>query len=141
MTEGKKMSTKTRTEIRELLMQIYFEMDAQGLYDMGYIDKQLTDRQLGDQEDYFRGCLIALFNNRETVDGLIDKYSTKWSIARIAKVDLAIMRLAICEMLYVQDVPAAVAINEAVELAKKYADDESPKYINAILGKVAREDE
>lgn len=141
MTEGKKMSTKTRTEIRELLMQIYFEMDAQGLYDMGYIDKQLTDRQLGDQEDYFRGCLIAIFNNRETVDGLIDKYSTKWSIARIAKVDLAIMRLAICEMLYVQDVPAAVAINEAVELAKKYADDESPKYINAILGKVAREDE
>ncbi|HKM29120.1 MAG TPA: transcription antitermination factor NusB [Anaerovoracaceae bacterium] len=135
------MSTKTRTEIRELLMQIYFEMDAQGLYDMGYIDKQLTDRQLGDQEDYFRGCLIAIFNNRETVDGLIDKYSTKWSIARIAKVDLAIMRLAICEMLYVQDVPAAVAINEAVELAKKYADDESPKYINAILGKVAREDE
>lgn len=141
MTEGKKMGTKTRTEIRELLMQIYFEMDAQGLYDMGYIDKQLTDRQLGEQEDYFRGCLIALFNNRERVDGLIDKYSTKWSIARIAKVDLAIMRLAICEMLYVQDVPAAVAINEAVELAKKYADDESPKYINAILGKVAKENE
>lgn len=135
------MGTKTRTEIRELLMQIYFEMDAQGLYDMGYIDKQLTDRQLGEQEDYFRGCLIALFNNRERVDGLIDKYSTKWSIARIAKVDLAIMRLAICEMLYVQDVPAAVAINEAVELAKKYADDESPKYINAILGKVAKENE
>ena len=72
----------------------------------------------------------------EEIDILIDKCAKGWDINRMNKVDLAILRLAIYEMNYVEDVPVGVAINEAVELAKKFSSDEAPAFINGILGKV-----
>lgn len=84
--------------------------------------------------------LVESFNtNKEGIDSLINKYAKNWTINRMAKVDLAILRLAICEILYMSEMPTKVSINEAIELAKLYCDDKSPKFINGILGSVVSE--
>jgi N utilization substance protein B len=78
--------------------------------------------------------------HQQEIDELISKYSVDWAIERIARVDLSILRVAIYEMLYRKDdVPAGAAINEAVELAKRYGGERSYAFINGILGSVAKE--
>lgn len=74
----------------------------------------------------------------EKVDTVIEENAENWRIQRLAKVDLSILRIALIEMFYVEEVPIAVAINEAVSLAKIYGSDNSAKFINGILGTVAR---
>lgn len=85
-------------------------------------------------EEIIKGTLERL----NVIDGLIQKNTIGWTKERIAKVDLAVLRLAIYEILYRDDIPDSVAINEAIELAKKYSTDESGGFINGILGKIIR---
>lgn len=73
------------------------------------------------------------------LDGVISKYSKGWKINRIPKINLAILRIAVYEILFVEDTPDSVAINEAVELAKKYSGSDDSAFINGILGAVVRE--
>lgn len=82
--------------------------------------------------------LIDVLTHIDEVDSKIEAYSNGWKKERIGKAELAILRLAIYEVLF-DEVPDAVAINEAVELAKLYADEKAPGFVNGILGKVARE--
>ena len=77
--------------------------------------------------------------NKEQIDELINKYAKNWSVNRMAKVDLSILRLAICELVFVEEIPSKVSINEAIEMAKLYCDDKAPKFINGILGSVVNE--
>ena len=79
------------------------------------------------------------YDNRDEIDKIISENSVGWKIERLPKVTLAIMRLAFCELLYVPSVPTGVTINEAVELAKKFASQEDASFINGILGKYVRE--
>jgi N utilization substance protein B len=79
-----------------------------------------------------------VYENLEEIDSLISEFSVNWKIGRIPKVALAIMRLAICEMLFVDSIPVNVSINEAVELAKTFATKEDASYINGILGSVSK---
>jgi len=76
--------------------------------------------------------------NQEEIDKVISSFAKGWTIERMNRVDVSILRLAICEILYREDVTAAIAINEAVELAKKYSSDEGPSFINGILGAYVR---
>jgi len=80
----------------------------------------------------------TVFEKQEQIDSLITEFSVNWRIDRIPKVSLSIMRLAICEMLYVDSIPVSVSINEAVELAKTFATSDDASYINGILGSVSR---
>ncbi|MBP5153914.1 MAG: transcription antitermination factor NusB [Lachnospiraceae bacterium] len=73
------------------------------------------------------------------LDEMINSASANWKTSRMSRVDLSILRLAVYEARFDDDIPLKVAINEAVELAKKYGGEESPSFINAILGKLARE--
>ena len=73
------------------------------------------------------------------IDARIDAFSYKWSRDRISRVSLAVLRLAVYEMLYDDDTPASVAINEAVELAKKYGGEEESSFVNGVLGGIARD--
>ena len=73
------------------------------------------------------------------MDGYIAKYAINWSISRISKVARAILQVAMYEALYVQDVPVSAAINEAVELARKYEDEDVVAFVNGILGSFARD--
>lgn len=78
------------------------------------------------------------YKNLEEIDGIIEKFAIGWSKSRISKVALSVLRLAICEIRFVPSVPNGVSVNEAVELAKKYATSDDAAYINGILGAYIR---
>jgi len=80
----------------------------------------------------------GVIENLLLIDDIIKKYAIEWEIDRIAVVDRNILRISIYEMLYSDDVPGAVAVNEAIEIAKNYGGEESAKFINGILGNVIR---
>ncbi len=80
----------------------------------------------------------GVWRNREELDTLIEKFSQHWRVGRIAKVELAILRLALYEMLHRPDVPTKVAINEAVETAKEFGDENSKSFVNGILDAAAK---
>ncbi|NLX77673.1 MAG: transcription antitermination factor NusB [Clostridiaceae bacterium] len=86
--------------------------------------------------DFFLDVVHGVVRNREEIDHLISSHSKGWELERMPKVDLAIMRLAVYELKYREDIPANVSINEAVELAKKYGGDQSKNFINGVLGKI-----
>ena len=95
-------------------------------------------RPAGRDAEYVDRAAWGVLEKREEIDGVIENFLRDWDISRINKVDLAIMRLSIYEMLCEPDVPLGAAVNEAVELAKEYGADESPAFINGVLGNVAR---
>ncbi|SCY98676.1 transcription antitermination factor NusB [Alkaliphilus peptidifermentans] len=127
----------SRKEARELCMKILFEMSIQNNYDRKLVDYHLEESVTDNQKGYIDSLIGSTIDNLKEIDTTIDSYSKSWKIDRIAKVDLAILRLALAEILYLDEIPYAVSINEAVELAKKYSSNESDSYINGILGKYA----
>lgn len=96
--------------------------------------------EIGDKQ---RPFILSEYNgttdHRVEIDGIIEQSSKNWKIKRMSKVDLTILRLAVYEIYYVKDIPNNVAINEAVELAKKYSGDEAPAFINGLLANVIKE--
>jgi len=82
-----------------------------------------------------------IFSKKEEIDALLETYSENWPLSRMAVIDRNLLRLATCEILYYKNVPPKVAIDEAVEISKKYGSDESPNFINGILDRVMKEKE
>ena len=97
-----------------------------------------SDRPSGTQRSYIDAVVSGVANRSEELDALISQYSIGWDVSRISKLARAIMQLAIYEIQYVDDVPAGVAINEAVRIAKMYDGEEAGAFINGILGSYAR---
>ena len=91
--------------------------------------------------DFARELFEGVSSKEQELDDVINKYSKGWKANRLPKVNLAILRLAIYEIKYLDDVPNSVAINEAVELAKKYSGEGDYSFINGILGSVAKGEE
>ncbi len=85
--------------------------------------------------DYIKDILVKVEENKVIIDNKIEESLNNWKLERISKVNLSILRLAIGEMLYIEDVPEKVAINEAIEMTKKYSDDKSVSFINGVLDK------
>ena len=85
--------------------------------------------------DYIKEILAKVEENKVIIDSKIEESLNNWKLERISKVNLSILRLAIGEMLYIEDVPEKVAINEAIEMTKKYSDDKSVSFINGVLDK------
>ena len=92
------------------------------------------------QSEYIRRLVKGVEEHAAELDGYIAKYAKNWKFSRIPLVASAIMRVAMYEILYMQDIPNGAAINEAVEIAKKYETPETVKFINGILGSFAREE-
>ncbi len=88
---------------------------------------------------YARELLLGIWNAQEELDEVISRYSKHWKIGRIAKVELAILRLAAYELIHKADIPLKVGINEGIELAKKFGDGNSRNFINGILDAIARD--
>ena len=106
-----------------------------------YEDLEQSDEQSrpkGKNAEYIDRVVWGVFERQAQIDGVIENFLRGWDIERISKVDLAIMRLAIYEMLCEPDVSPGVAVNEAVEMAKEYGTDDSPGFINGVLGNVSR---
>lgn len=86
--------------------------------------------------DYFTNITTTCFENVTDIDDKISSSLKNWTIDRISKVNLSILRLAVCEIMYIEDIPFQVSINEAVELAKKYSDDDAPSFVNGVLASI-----
>lgn len=127
----------TRTDARELMMQVYFQMDINNDFDVDSFDNYFKSKKMGEQFEYCSELFSLLCNKKEEIDSAINTYSNNWNTKRMPKADLAVARIAACEIMFLPDLPAAVSINEAVDLAKKYGTDQAPKFINAIMGKIA----
>lgn len=102
---------------------------------------KLVNLQMDDviDKEYMNHICTSLKENSERINELISKYANNWTIERMPKVDVSILRLCICEILFVEEIPNKVSINEAIEMAKVYCDDKTPKFINGILGSVVNE--
>lgn len=129
----------TRTDAREFMMQVFFQMEACNDFNIDSREGYFKEKKLNTQKTYCDELFSVLCNHKEDLDSKISNYSTGWKLNRIPKTDLAVLRVALCELLYLSDIPEAVSINEAVELARKFGTDESAKYVNAILAKAVKE--
>lgn len=89
-----------------------------------------------EEKEYIQGVLRGVSDNLDKIDSIILSNLKNWSISRIAKIDLSILRLAIYEIKYMDEIPPKVSINEAVELAKTYGNNDSKAFINGVLAKV-----
>jgi N utilization substance protein B len=89
-------------------------------------------------KDFALGLLPGLLDNQAVIDARIAEKSPNWSISRMSKIDLCIIRLATYELLFREDIPRNVTINEAIEIAKKFGSEESPAFVNGILDEIAR---
>ncbi|MCI6432425.1 MAG: transcription antitermination factor NusB [Oliverpabstia sp.] len=129
-----------RRELRESIFQLLFMTEFNLSEEMAeqkelYLDG-IENLQENDQA-YIQEKFEKIRDKIPEIDELLNKASKGWKTSRMGKVDLTILRLASYEVLFDEDVPGKVAINEAVELAKKFGGDESPAFINGVLGKVA----
>lgn len=128
-----------RRELRESIFQLLFMTEFNLSEEMAeqkelYLDG-IENLQENDQA-YIQEKFEKIRDKIPEIDELLNKASKGWKTSRMGKVDLTILRLASYEVLFDEDVPGKVAINEAVELAKKFGGDESPAFINGVLGKV-----
>ncbi len=130
----------TRREAREAALSLIFEMD----FHPDTAPEEILERACAMREfetnEYITRVFCGIKENLEFVDGLIAKYSHGWTQARISPVSRAVMRLAIYEMYFCDDVPDTAAINEAIELVKKYDDAERVRpFVNGVLNSVLKE--
>ena len=125
-------------EAREKTMQLVFQMDANNDFNYENLSIISEDRNVLKSGQALR-VLKAIKEHISDIDETISSHMDKWKIDRIGKADLAILRVAVAEILYVEEVPQAVSINEAVELSKKYGDAKSSSLVNAVLGKICNE--
>lgn len=127
----------TRSEQREEILILTFEKT----FHNEPIDEiiSLAKELRGDKINEYIECEVkGIFENLEKIDVLIEENSIGWKLTRIPRVTLCIMRVGIYEMLFDDTVPTGVAINEAVELCKKYASEDDKKFVNGVLGAVSK---
>lgn len=144
----------TRTNAREIVAHLIFEMNftadpAEELVDsvmepvyydsLGQETDIYAERPNEKQMQYIRETARGIQEKTEELDAYIAKYAVGWSVSRISKVARAILHVAMYEALYVEDVPVSSAINEAVELTRKYENEDVVSFVNGILGSFARE--
>lgn len=127
----------TRKEAREQAFILVFEKCFRKESVEEIIESALDDGMI-EENDYARSAAIGVYDNLQEIDQKISDNLKGWTIGRLSKVSLAAMRLSVCEMLYLQDIPVGVSINEAVELTKKFATEEDAAYVNGVLGSVAK---
>ena len=131
------LRSQVREEIFKILFRLPFnspeEMEEQTEYSLecleGKSEKNIT---------YIHDKINGIIDNISAVDDKISECCEGWSIDRIGKAELAIMRIAVYEIMFEEDVPSSVAVNEAVELTKAYCDEDAKGFVNAVLGKVVK---
>lgn len=127
-----------RHEMRKAAFILVFEKTIIDIVSVDEVIQNALDSELFEVNDECRELFIKTVENFELIDNRISENLRGWTISRISKVSLAIMRLAICEMLFFDDTPNSVAINEAVELAKEFSTEEDASFINGVLGSVEK---
>ena len=146
----------TRREIRDKILKIVFTAEFNTLDEMrDQIDLAFDTEMPGDEEDdpllyasvsdsdrqYITDKVMDIMSRKDDIDKTISEISEGWKLPRIGKEELAILRLGVYEVIYDSSIPEKVAINEAVELSKKYCDASASKFVNALLAKLVKKDD
>lgn len=131
----------TRKKVREHLFVMLFRVD---FHQREELDEQIAiyleeiDNASKTAKEELRGKFYAVIEHMKEIDQHIEEKSRGWDLKRLAKADVTVLRLAIYEILFDEEVPIGVAINEAVELSKQYGTDKSSAFVNGVLASVAR---
>jgi len=132
---------RKRTQAREYALQILYQIDVRNDPE----DKILVDfwkniETEPEVSDFAAKLVIGTIRNKKKIDEMISKYASNWKMSRMAVIDRNVLRMAAYELLFCEDIPPKVSINEAVDLAKKFGDTESGKFVNGILDKINKEE-
>lgn len=130
-----------RSAMRELAFKLIYGIEIQKEYDEDYLELFIDNNEINEDEvkNYLNEIKEGIEKNKNEIDKLIaDNLKKNWSLNRISKINLSLIKIAIFEMVYLK-LPYKIAINEAIELAKKYADEQAPIFINGILASVVKE--
>lgn len=131
---------KNRSELREVIMKVIYQTYILDKTKSNYDVDELIKEQLEVENDYVKDCVNGIIKKQKEINELTNKHMNNWTIERLNKVDQAIISLGIYELIYT-DTPSIVAINEAIELSKKYSEEAVTKMINGILDKIYHEEE
>ncbi|HEX2926330.1 MAG TPA: transcription antitermination factor NusB [Ruminiclostridium sp.] len=130
-----------RRASRESAMKLLYQLEIQKTDRDEQIDIALEDESFTDKDrEYIRQILDGVYEKTSVLDSIIEKKATGWKINRLSKIDLSVLRIGIYEILYRDDIPYSVSVNEAVELAKKYSNEDAGAFVNGLLAKVSKDD-
>ena len=124
----------SRREARERAMSLLYEAEAKGMTPAEVIDALPLP-----PDEFAADLVVGVSDHKDEVDGLIRRFAKGWSLERMPVIDRNLLRMAIFELAHRPDVPTGAVISEAVELAKTYSTDESGKFVNGMLGRIAEE--
>lgn len=134
-----------RAKARKRALDVLFESEARGLPLDGTLEERklaaLADRGLAPVNDYTITLVEGVAAHRARIDELLSRYAEGWSLERMPAVDRNVLRIGVFEILFSEDVPDAVAISEAIALVRDLSTDESPTFVNGILGSIVRDKE
>lgn len=132
---------KSRSELRDVIVTVTYQSYIMEVAKLNFSIDKLIDEQpdIYKKEEFVKETCKGIYNNQKKISEIANKYLNNWTIDRLSKVDKAILSLGIYELLYAQT-PSIVAINEAIELSKKYSDEDVTKMINACLDKIYHEE-
>lgn len=132
------MEQLNRTELRKKIMTILYQINIYKKNKIDYDVDEVMREVLPLENEFVKDVVYGVITNQEDIDKLANKYMKDWTIDRLGNTDQAILRMGIYELIYTET-PEIVAINEAVELAKDYSDDDVRKMINSVLDRVYHE--
>ncbi|WP_392435812.1 transcription antitermination factor NusB [Finegoldia magna] len=132
----------SRRQSRKGAMQLIYEMNMNGDYDKNRIEEFCKYQNINKNDIVFlKEIVLNFIEHIDDIVNIIENNTKQWNLDRINKLDLSILQVGVCEILYVESTPDSVAINEAVELAKEYSTEKSYSFINGILGSVLKRKE
>jgi len=129
-----------RSKSREFALQALYQLNI-AKQDVNAVLAQFQEHFLpgGEADEFLRRLVLGVLEHREELDRLIEQYSENWRLDRIDVIDRNILRMALFELLYCQDIPPKVTINEAIDLGKRYGSEDSGSFINGILDRIQNE--
>ena len=133
---------RKRTRSRELALQVLYQFDARGSDAVEQMDHFLQSEEVDEAEvhEFTRKLVKGTIEARDSIDEMLSAAAENWKLHRMAIVDRNILRMAVYEMLHIEEIPAKVSINEAIELGKRYSTKQSGSFINGILDRIRREE-
>lgn len=132
-----------RSKARKRALDVLYAAEARGVDPLTVLEERMQEPAGPDRHswtpigDYAEGVVRGVAEHRPRIDGLLAEHSRGWTVERMPAVDRAILRIAVYELLYSTQVPPAVVVNEAVDAAKMLSTDDSPRFVNGVLGQLA----
>ena len=130
---------KSRSELREIIMKVIYQVEIYQEANVDYNIDELIKEQLEVENEFVHDTVYGILDNQDDIDKLANKYLIDWTIDRLSKVDQAILSIGIYELMYTET-PSVVSINEAIELSKKYSEESVSKMLNGVLDKIYHEE-